>query len=259
MENEKNNLKSPLFVASPSPCQPVIRLTDVSKSFGERKILSGVCLALSRNELVSVLGISGSGKTTVFHLIAGMIPPDRGSIETCGKIGYMMQKDLLMPWKTVMENIALPLILQGKKKEEATRIVSSHLPHFGLTGTCDLYPDALSGGMRQRAALLRTYLLSGNVLLLDEPFSSVDAITRHQLHRWLLEIRKELSLSILLITHDVEEALILSDRIYVLAGSPAGIVEEIRLTDPTRTGIDHHRQKHQTARERIYEILESET
>lgn len=237
----------------------VIEVDKVSKSFGDHKILDKITMNVKHNEIVSVLGISGSGKTTLFHLISGMLSPEEGIIETDSKIGYMMQKDLLMPWKTVIDNIALPLIIRGMNKKEAYAKVSGYLGQFGLTGTAGFYPNMLSGGMRQRAALLRTYLQSGEVLLLDEPFSSVDAITRHQLHRWLLGVFNGLSLSILLITHDIEEALLLSDRIYVLAGNPAKIAQEIRISDP-RTGrfegLSSEERNH--AREVIYSILEGE-
>ena len=237
----------------------VIEVENVSKKFGDRQILDSISMNVKHHEIVSVLGISGSGKTTLFHLIAGIMLPEDGNIKADSKIGYMMQKDLLMPWKTVIDNIALPLIIGGMNRKDSHKEVSQYLEQFGLAGTEDYYPNMLSGGMRQRAALLRTYLQSGEVLLLDEPFSSVDAITRHQLHSWLLEIFNELSLSILLITHDIEEALLLSDRIYILAGNPARIALEIRLTDP-RTGrfegLSSEERNH--AREKIYSILEGE-
>jgi len=239
--------------------QRIIEARSIEKGFGDRKVLSNLSLYVEKGETVSVLGISGSGKTTLFHIIAGMIESDSGIIERQVEMGYMMQKDLLMPWKTVVENIALPLMLKGKKKFEAFSIVNEYMPQFGLSGTADLYPDALSGGMRQRAALLRTYLQSGELLLLDEPFSSVDAITRHQLHKWILEIKEKFSLSILLITHDVEEALVLSDRIYILSGTPASITDEIDLAihRGEKTG-GLYKSFTEKARDKIYEILESE-
>jgi len=239
--------------------QRIIETRAVGKGFGDRKVLSNLSLYVEKGETVSVLGISGSGKTTLFHIIAGMIESDSGEIERQVEMGYMMQKDLLMPWKTVIENIALPLILKGKKKLEAFSIVNEYMPQFGLSGTADLYPDALSGGMRQRAALLRTYLQSGELLLLDEPFSSVDAITRHQLHKWILEIKEKFSLSILLITHDVEEALVLSDRIYILSGTPASITDEIDLAAHKGENTSElYKSFTEKARDKIYKILESE-
>ncbi len=239
--------------------RPVISVLQVSKRFGDHPVLDRVSMHVHHHEIVSVLGISGSGKTTLFNLISGMLQPEDGEIITDSKIGYMMQKDLLMPWKTVMDNIALPLLLQGMDKKSAHAEVSRYLDRFGLSGKSGEYPYVLSGGMRQRAALLRTYMQSGEVLLLDEPFSSVDAITRHQLHRWLLEIFGDLSLSILLITHDIEEALLLSDRIYVLAGTPAGIAAEIPLASP-RTGRFEGLTSEDSnrVREQIYAVLEGE-
>ena len=238
---------------------PVITVSQVSKRFGYHPVLDRVSMHVNHREIVCVLGISGSGKTTLFNLISGMLEPEEGEIITDSKIGYMMQKDLLMPWKTVMDNIALPLLLQGVDKKSAMAKVSDYLDQFGLSGKSGDYPNVLSGGMRQRAALLRTYMQSGEVLLLDEPFSSVDAITRHQLHRWLLEIFNDLSLSILLITHDIEEALLLADRIYVLAGTPAGIAAEIPVASP-RTGRFEGLTSEDSnrVRERIYAVLEGE-
>ncbi len=238
----------------------VIEVYKISKQFGDRKILENITMNVKHREIVCVLGISGSGKTTLFNIISGMISAEEGEIRTNSKIGYMLQKDLLMPWKTVIDNIALPLILRGTSKKEAYLHVVQYMEQFGLTGTEHNYPGILSGGMRQRAALLRTYLQSGEVLLLDEPFSSVDAITRHELHQWLLGVFNELSLSILLITHDIEEALLLADRIYILAGNPAVIVKEIKLTE-SRTGrfAGLTSEERNRAREKIYSVMESET
>ena len=246
-------------MVSEAETRPVITVSQVSKRFGDHPVLERVSMHVHHHEIVSVLGISGSGKTTLFNLISGILQPEEGEIIADSKIGYMMQKDLLMPWKTVMDNIALPLLLQGMDKKSAQAEVSRYLDRFGLSGKSGEYPYVLSGGMRQRVALLRTYMQSGEVLLLDEPFSSVDAITRHQLHRWLLEIFGDLSLSILLITHDIEEALLLSDRIYVLAGTPAGIAAEIPLVSP-RTGRFEGLTSEDSnrVREQIYSVLEGE-
>ncbi|MHB1452859.1 MAG: ABC transporter ATP-binding protein [Saccharofermentanales bacterium] len=237
----------------------VIEVDQAQKSFGDHKVLEDITMHVCHNEIVSVLGISGSGKTTLFNLISGVAAADGGRVSSDSKIGYMMQKDLLMPWKTVEENVALPLILKGIPKKEAYRKVGDYLENFGLKGTQKQYPDSLSGGMRQRAALLRTYMISGEVLLLDEPFSSVDAMTRHRLHRWLLSIFKKMELTILIITHDVEEALLLSDRIYILAETPSSIVDEIVLTPKgLRNGNCAVITSKDAARSRIFEILEKE-
>ncbi len=238
----------------------VIEVEGVHKSFGDRKVLEDICMHVCHHEIVSVLGISGSGKTTLFNLISGVAEADGGVIAADSKIGYMMQKDLLMPWKTVEENIALPLILKGMPKREAVGKIGEYLDSFGLRGTQKQYPDTLSGGMRQRAALLRTYMISGEVLLLDEPFSSVDALTRHRLHRWLLSIYGRMQLTILIITHDVEEALLLSDRIYILADTPSRIVGEIALTAKglVNGGVQGTVTGRDEARATIFGILEKE-
>ncbi len=211
--------------------QIAIEGKNLSKSYEDRQVLEAVNLHVTEGEIVSVLGISGSGKTTLFNLLAGLDTADTGSVYHKHDIGYMLQKDLLMPWKTIGENVALPLILKGRGKREALEEVGPYFKDFGLEGYLNSYPRALSGGMRQRAALLRTFLISGKIMLLDEPFSGLDAITRHNLHCWLHGLIKKMGLTVLLITHDIEEALSLSDRIYILSGLPASVKDEIRPVD----------------------------
>lgn len=177
-------------------------------------------IKLFEGEFAAVLGLSGSGKTTLFNLLAGLDSPDEGEVIVTEKIGYMMQKDLLLPWKKIIDNISLPLILQGINHREARKTAVGHLATFGLEGLEERWPAQLSGGERQRAALLRTYLYAGNILLLDEPFSGIDAITRENLHHWLKAIKEKLNLTILLITHDIEEAINLADTIHVLSARP---------------------------------------
>ena len=139
----------------------------------------------------------------------------------------MHQKDLLLPWKNIIDNVALPLIIKGKSKKEARKQVLEYFKVFGIEGFEYKYPFQLSGGMRQRAALLRTYMASADIMLLDEPFGALDAITRSKMHSWLLEVIKDLRATIIFITHDIEEAVFLSDRIYVLSDKPATIKTEI--------------------------------
>ena len=161
--------------------------------------------------------------------------PDSGQVLLDGKditnqpghISYMLQKDLLLPYRTIEDNAALPLLLKGIKKKEARLQVSPMLTQFGLEGTQKKYPSQLSGGMRQRAALLRTYMFSKDVALLDEPFSALDTITKSAMHKWYLNIMEKIKLSTLFITHDIDEAILISDRIYLLSGSPGKITEEI--------------------------------
>ena len=144
----------------------------------------------------------------------------------------MMQKDLLLPFRTVEDNVALPLIMKGESKREARKKAGSLFEQFGLDGTQKLYPAQLSGGMRQRAALLRTYLFSQDVALLDEPFSALDTITKASVHRWYLDVMQQIKLTTFFITHDIDEAILLSDRVYLLTGNPAHITDEIVIASP---------------------------
>lgn len=213
-----------------SPDRVLLRADGLTRSFGEQTILRDVSLSVSGGEIVAILGLSGSGKTTLFNLLAGLDQPQQGSVTTSAKIGYMLQKDLLLPWKRVIDNIALPLTLAGDTRAAAREQASAELDRFGLAGMGHRWPFQLSGGQRQRAALLRTWLYGGQLLLLDEPFSGLDAITREDMQRWLKGLINELGWTALLITHDVTEALNLSDRIYVLsAGHPATLHEPISL------------------------------
>lgn len=203
----------------------------ISKSFKNEKVLDDISLSLEEGNLVAVVGASGVGKTTLFNIIAGTLNPTEGSVllngeditGQPGRVSYMPQKDLLLPYKTIADNVALPLYIRGESKKKARQKACSYFRDFGLEGTEKKYPAQISGGMRQRAAFLRTYLFSAEVALLDEPFSALDAITKRQLHQWFLDMTAQLRLSALLITHDIDEALLLADRIYVLSGSPGRI------------------------------------
>ena len=218
----------------------ILKVDHVSKSFDGQKILEQISLELREGEIVSLLGVSGGGKTTLFNLISGLTVPDEGKIwlenaEITGKpgmISYMLQKDLLLPYRTIEDNVALPLVLRGVKKQAAREQVRPMFRQFGLEGTQKKYPAQLSGGMRQRAALLRTYLFSQDVALLDEPFSALDTLTKSAIHRWFLGVMEQIHLSTLFITHDIDEAILLSDRIYLLSGSPGTITGEIVIREP---------------------------
>ena len=173
-------------------------------------------------------------------MISGLLRPDAGRVLLDGRditgqpgsISYMLQKDLLLPYRTIEDNVALPLVLRGVKKQAAREQVSPMFRQFGLEGTQKKYPAQLSGGMRQRAALLRTYLFSQDVALLDEPFSALDTLTKSAIHRWFLGVMEQIHLSTLFITHDIDEAILLSDRIYLLSGSPGTITGEIVIREP---------------------------
>ena len=214
----------------------VLEVKDVTFSYdNETDVLKDISLTLNDGELVCLLGVSGGGKTTLFNVIAGLNRPQKGSVlldgeditGKTGRISYMLQKDMLLPYRTVVDNAALPLIIKGMKKKEARRKAGELFGQFGLEGTQKKYPAELSGGMRQRAALLRTYLFSAEVALLDEPFSALDTLTKSDMHRWYLDIMDRIKLSTLFITHDIDEAILLSDRIYLLGGKPASLTDEI--------------------------------
>lgn len=217
-----------------------LTVKNLSKSFDGRKIIQNIHLVLHEGELVCLLGVSGGGKTTLFNVISGLTSPDEGQVfldgeDITGKPGnvsYMLQKDLLLPYRTIEDNVALPLLIKGVGKKEARSQVAPYFEEFGLQGTQKKYPRQLSGGMRQRAALMRTYMFSRNVALLDEPFSALDTITKSNMHTWYLNIMEQIHLSTLFITHDIDEAILLSDRIYLLTGCPGEITGEIVISEP---------------------------
>ena len=218
-----------------------LEVKDVTFSYDNvTTIIKDIDLTLNDGELVCLLGVSGGGKSTLFHIIAGLNTPQQGRVllngeditGQSGKVSYMLQKDMLLPYRTVVDNVALPMIIKGVKKKEARQIASKYFEQFGLEGTQKLYPAELSGGMRQRAALLRTYLFSGDVALLDEPFSALDTLTKGEMHRWYLDVMDDIKLSTIFITHDIDEAILLSDRIYLLSGKPGTITDEIVIDEP---------------------------
>ena len=219
---------------------PVLEVKGVSKSFDGEEIIRNISLELKEGEIVSLLGVSGGGKTTLFNIIAGLSTPDEGNIylegqEITGKpgnISYMLQKDLLLPYRTLVDNVALPFTIRGMKKSEAREKAAGYFEEFGLEGAEKKYPAEISGGMKQRAALLRTYLFSEKVALLDEPFSALDMLTKASVHEWYLDVMEKIKLSTLFITHDIDEAILLSDRIYLLTGKPGSITKEIVIKEP---------------------------
>ena len=228
--------------------EPVLVTENVCKSFGEKAVIENVSIELKQSELVCLLGQSGIGKSTLFNVISGLYTPDSGRVllrgedvtGKPGKISYMLQKDLLLPYRTVLDNTALPLTIRGMRKRKARAAADALFEKFGLSGCQKKYPAQLSGGMCQRAALLRTYLASDGIALLDEPFSALDALTKAKMHRWYLAVMQEIELSTLFITHDIDEAILLSDRIYIMGGIPGTITDEIAIDVPrsARDGFD---------------------
>ena len=218
----------------------LLETSGISKSFDTREVIRDISVRLSEGEIVSLLGLSGSGKTTLLNIISGLVRPDAGKVFLSGtditgrpgQVSYMLQKDLLLEHKRVIDNVTLPLVIRGMKKEEAAKQANVYFEQFGLAGTEKMYPAQLSGGMRQRAALLRTYLFSGEAALLDEPFSALDTLTKADMHRWYLSVMEEIRLSTFFITHDIDEAILLSDRVCLLGGRPGSIRAEFTIDEP---------------------------
>ncbi|MFO1209242.1 MAG: ABC transporter ATP-binding protein [Amaricoccus sp.] len=209
-----------------------LSLEDVALSLAGTPVLDGVSLHVAQGEFVSILGPSGAGKSTLFRLMLGELAPDRGRILLDGSeidrrdrpFAFMPQRDALMPWRRIVDNVTLGLEVQGMGRRAARARVAPLFPQFGLAGFERHYPAQLSGGMRQRAALLRTVVQDRRMLLLDEPFGALDALTRMEMQRWLEARWQAGRWTTLLVTHDVREAVCLSDRIYVLSPRPARVV-----------------------------------
>lgn len=213
-----------------------IELDSITRSFplardGRREVIREVSFSVAPGEFVAVIGPSGSGKSTLFNIIAGLDAPDSGALLVDGRpalgerrhFAYMPQKDLLFPWRTVLQNTALGLEVQGMRRGAARDRAAALFEAFGLAGFEGARPSELSGGMRQRAALLRTVVQGRDILLLDEPFGALDSLTRSELQNWLQGVWAQHSWTALLITHDIREAVYLSDRVIVLSARPATV------------------------------------
>ncbi|MQF64622.1 ABC transporter ATP-binding protein [SAR202 cluster bacterium AC-409-J13_OGT_754m] len=233
----------------PNPAK--LRLTGISKSFHVDNqifpVLENIALEVTEGQFVSVIGPSGCGKTTLLKCIAGLDEPTSGTIELDGNvigsrlglIGFMPQKDLLLPWRTVLDNAMLGLEVIGRDGDQYRQQAIKMMDIFGIKEFKNRYPDALSGGMRQRVAFLRTLLVDQQLFLLDEPFGALDAFTRGQMQEWLLTIWSTFKKTVILITHDVEEAILLSDKVYVLSHTPGRVILEldVKLDRPREYGV----------------------
>ena len=225
----------------------ILEVKNLSYSFGNNPILKNINIHVNENEMVAIVGSSGVGKSTLFNLIAGVLKKQTGEItidgsnDYIGKVAYMLQKDLLFEHKTIINNVILPLIIAKVNKKEALEEGNKILKQFNLDKYANKYPQQLSGGMRQRVALIRTYMFKRKIFLLDEAFSALDAITKKELHKWYFDLKKEFNLTTLLITHDIEEAVFLSDRIYILGNKPGEIIGEIKIEINPNEDIDVQR------------------
>ncbi|WP_154891441.1 ABC transporter ATP-binding protein [Paenibacillus xylanexedens] len=228
---------------------PALDIVNLHVSFKERRrklsVLNGLSLTVQKGEFVAIVGPSGCGKSTLFHIIGGLLKPQDGEVLMNGKqvtgqrghISYMPQQPALFPWRTIEDNVLLageiasataftaPVAPRAEALAEARQWLGS----VGLAGFERAYPHQLSGGMQQRVAFLRALLSPQELMLLDEPFSALDALTRSDMQRWLLDIWEQNRRSVLFITHNIEEALLLADRVYVLSNRPAAVLHEVHV------------------------------
>src|SRR5216683_2274848 len=241
---------------------------DVSMRFatpaGVFHALDHIRLSVPQGCFVSLIGPSGCGKSTIFNVVAGLQEPSEGRIlidgvdatGTIGRVGYMLQKDLLLPWRTLTDNIILGMEIQGVKRAQARARALPLLRRYGLAGFVDAYPRALSGGMRQRAALLRTLLFDTDVILLDEPFGALDAQTKLRMQEWLLQLWEDFGKTVIFVTHDIEEAIYLSDEVHVMATRPGRVIETIAVTiERPRLRRSTMTREFLAAKERCLELL----
>ena len=212
----------------------ILKITNLSKSFftldGEIEVLKDIDLALKEGEKIAIVGPSGCGKSTILNLISGLLSPSKGNIDLNGDVGYMFQKDNLLDWRTIYKNITIGLEIKGKITKEQKEIIDDLLKKYGLYEFKNCYPHELSGGMRQRVALIRTLVLNPAILLLDEPFSALDAQTKITVNEDVYNIVTKENKSVILVTHDISEAISFCDKVIVMTNRPSSIknIHEIK-------------------------------
>jgi ABC-type nitrate/sulfonate/bicarbonate transport system ATPase subunit len=237
----------PAFTKADTVGEPLLELRGIRKTFGAVTALDGLDVAVHPGELVTVVGPSGCGKSTLFNIVAGLEEPDVGgtiryagrsvlATDLLGQVSFMPQRDLLLPWRTVVDNAILAIEVEGTPRKEARAQAMAMLPQFGLAGFENQYPQQLSGGMRQRVALMRTFLFKRDLMLLDEPFGALDALTRTLMQRWLLDVWEQHKRTVLFITHDVDEAIFLGDRVLAMSARPGKVklALDVKLERPRR-------------------------
>ena len=214
-----------------------LEIKNIKKTYNKKCVLDDISISIENNTTTVILGPSGCGKTTLFNIVAGFESPSAGRIflngkeitNMTGKVSYMTQKDLLLPYKTVLENVTLPLVLSGKDKCTAEEKAKKYFSTFLIDKTEKKYPHEISGGTRQRVAFLRTYMQNKDVILLDEPFNALDVFTKNKMYSWYLKIEKNLQKTTLLITHDIDEALLFADTIHIISGKSHKIISSLKI------------------------------
>ena len=239
---------------------PLLRFENVSFKYDEDedKIIENLSFNVNKGQFVSIIGASGCGKSTIFRLVTKLLKADEGEIFVDGKnikdgnigTGYMPQKDLLFPWRTIKKNILLPMEIHKKDKKEMSKKADDILKQVGLYEYKDKYPKDLSGGMRQRISFARTLLTESDLLLLDEPFSALDSLTRLSMQEWLIDQWQHMNKTVVFITHDVEEAIFLSSHIYVVTDDPIKELKEIEVP------LSYPRTRDQLKRDDMIELKE---
>ncbi|WP_232480731.1 ABC transporter ATP-binding protein [Roseomonas sp. KE2513] len=219
---------------TPNETAPLLELRGIDKTFGAVQAVRGLSMSVPAGEFVTVVGPSGCGKSTLFNMVAGLDEPDQDGVlrfkgrschahELLGRVSFMPQRDLLLPWRNVIDNAIIANEIEGADRKTARARALQMLPEFGLAGFEAQYPHQLSGGMRQRVALMRTFMFERELMLLDEPFGALDALTRSMMQRWLLDVWERHRRTVLFITHDVDEAIFLGDRVLVMTARPGSV------------------------------------